>query len=187
MSKIWFVSSNEHKFGEARRILGRMGMEISHHRASLPEVQSHSLEEIALAKAASARSLVGGAVLVEDDGLFIDSLKGFPGPYSSYVFDTIGNAGILALARGDRAASFRSVVAYADGSRTEAFRGEVRGRIADAIRGSGWGYDPVFIPDGAGGTFAQIDKDRLSHRGEALEAFARWYGDGQRPPDAPSA
>ena len=109
MSKIWFVSSNEHKFGEARRILGRMGMEISHHRASLPEVQSHSLEEIALAKAASARSLVGGAVLVEDDGLFIDSLKGFPGPYSSYVFDTIGNAGILALVRGDRAASFRSV------------------------------------------------------------------------------
>ena len=84
MSKIWFVSSNEHKYGEARRILARMGMGISHHRASLPEVQSHSLEEIALAKAASARSLVGGAVLVEDDGLFIDSLKGFPGPYSSY-------------------------------------------------------------------------------------------------------
>lgn len=182
MSSVLFVSSNEHKFGEARRILERMGVAISHHRASLPEVQSHSLEEIALAKAASAHSLAGGAVLVEDDGLFIDSLKGFPGPYSSYVFDTIGNAGILALVRGDRAASFCSVVAYADGSRTAAFRGEVRGRISDAARGSGWGYDPVFVPDGAGGTFAQIDKDRFSHRGEALEAFARWYGGGQRPP-----
>jgi len=187
LSKIWFVSSNEHKYGEARRILARMGMGISHHRASLPEVQSHSLEEIALAKAASARSLVGGAVLVEDDGLFIDSLKGFPGPYSSYVFDTIGNAGILSLVRGDRTASFRSVVAYADDSRTAAFKGEVRGRIADAIRGSGWGYDPVFIPDGAGGTFAQIDKDQLSHRGEALAAFARWYGDGRPPLDASPA
>ena len=181
MSSVRFVSSNEHKFGEARRILGRMGVAISHHRASLPEVQSHSLEEIALAKAASAHSLVGGAVLVEDDGLFIDSLKGFPGPYSSYVFDTIGNAGILALVRGNRAASFRSVVAYADGSRTVAFRGEVRGCIADAARGSGWGYDPVFVPDGAGGTFAQIDKDQFSHRGEALGTFARWYGGGQRP------
>ena len=187
MSSVRFVSSNGHKFGEARRILGRMGIAISHHRASLPEVQSDSLEEIALAKAASARGLVGGAVLVEDDGLFIDSLRGFPGPYSSYVFDTIGNAGILELVRGDRAASFRSVFAYADGSRTAAFKGEVRGRIADAIRGSGWGYDPVFVPDGAGGTFAQIDKDSFSHRGEALAAFARWYGDGQRPPDGSPA
>lgn len=179
MSSLRFVSSNEHKFGEARRMLRREGIRISHLKASLPEVQSHSLEEIALAKAAAAHRLAGGAVLVEDDGLFIDSLKGFPGPYSAYVFDTIGNDGILALVRGDRAASFRAVVAYADGSNALSFEGRVRGRIADRMRGSGWGYDPVFVPDGAPGTFAQTDKDLYSHRGAALAAFARWYGSGR--------
>ena len=175
MSSLRFVSSNRHKFEEARRILHKMEIKVSHYEASLPEIQSDSLEQIALHKAAAARDVAGGAVLVEDDGLFVDSLSGFPGPYSSYVFDTIGNAGVLALVRGDRAASFRSAVAYADGSGIKSFEGVVRGRIADTICGSGWGYDPVFIPDGAGRTFAQIDKDNFSHRGAALAAFAVWY------------
>ena len=176
MSSLMFVSSNPNKFEEASRILNGMNIEISYHEATLVEVQSDSLEQIAIAKAAAARDVAGGAVLVEDDGLFIDSLRGFPGPYSSYVFDTIGNAGILALVQKDRFAYFRSVVAYADGSKTRTFKGDIRGSIADAVYGSGWGYDPIFIPEGADGTFAQTDKDLFSHRGAALSAFAEWYG-----------
>lgn len=176
MSSLKFVSSNHDKFKEVRRILGGMNIGISYHEAVLTEIQSDSLERIALAKAAAARDVAGGAVLVEDDGLFIESLNGFPGPYSSYVFDTIGNAGMLALVQGDRRAHFRSVVAYADDSKIRIFKGEVRGRIADAACGSGWGYDPIFAPDGADGTFAQADKDLFSHRGAALSAFTEWYG-----------
>lgn len=176
MSSLKFVSSNRDKFKEVHRILGGMNTEISYHEAVLTEMQSDSLEQIALAKAAAARDVAGGAVLVEDDGLFIESLNGFPGPYSSYVFDTIGNAGILGLVRGDRTAHFRSVVAYADDSEIRVFKGKVRGRIAGAVCGSGWGYDPIFVPDGADGTFAQTNKDTFSHRGAALSSFAKWYG-----------
>lgn len=176
MSSICFVSSNEYKFREASRILYRDGIKISYMHASLPEIQSDSLEEISLAKAAAARDLAGGAILVEDDGLYIDSLRGFPGPYSSYVHDTIGNNGILSLVQKDRTAAFRSAVAYADDSNTVVFQGEARGHIAGSVQGSGWGYDPIFIPDGAAGTFAQIDKDCFSHREAALADFAMWYG-----------
>lgn len=175
LSRVWFVSSNKHKFAEASHILERAGITLSYHEASLPEMQSDSLREIAMLKAASALDLSAGPVLVEDDGLFIDSLNGFPGPYSSYVFDTIGNEGILGLVRGDRAASFCSVVAYADGSQTLSFEGVVGGRISDGMSGTGWGYDPIFVPNGAEETFAQIDKDRFSHRAVALKSFARWY------------
>ena len=174
-SRLDFVSSNQHKFGEARRILSGLGVTVHHRAAALPEIQSDSLAEIAVHKALAAHRLTGGAVLVEDDGLFIESLGGFPGPYSSYVFGTIGNGGILELARGDRTAVFRSVIAYSDGETTVHFEGAVRGSISDAQRGDGWGYDPIFVPEGADGTFAQIDKDRFSHRRAALAAFAEWY------------
>ena len=174
-SRLDFVSSNQDKFGEVRRILGGMGVAVSHRAASLPEIQSDSLTEIALHKAEAAHRITGGAVLVEDDGLFIESLGGFPGPYSSYVFGTIGNGGILDLVKGRRDAVFRSVVAYSDGSVAVPFHGETRGSISSKARGNGWGYDPIFVPRGAGGTFAQIDKDSFSHRRAALAAFAEWY------------
>ncbi len=181
-SRLDFVTSNRHKFEEARRILDGLGVAVGHRTVTLPEIQSDSLAEIAVHKALAAHRITGGAVLVEDDGLFVESLGGFPGPYSSYVFGTIGNRGILELARGDRAAAFRSAVAYSDGERTLHFQGMVRGSISDAPRGNGWGYDPIFVPEGAGGTFAQIDKDGFSHRRAALAAFAEWYlGDGQQP------
>lgn len=174
-SRLDFVSSNRHKFEEARRILGTLGVTVHRRAATLPEIQSDSLAEIAAHKALAAHRVAGGAVLVEDDGLFVESLGGFPGPYSSYVFGTIGNGGILELVRGDRAAVFRSAVAYSDGETTVHFEGAVRGSISDAPRGDGWGYDPIFVPEGADGTFAQIDKDRFSHRRAALAAFAEWY------------
>ena len=174
MYNVTFVSSNRHKFEEVRRILERLGVRVRYHAASLPEMQSESLFQIARLKASAARKLTGGAVLVEDDGLFVDCLNGFPGPYSAYVFDTIGNGGILSLVGESRGATFRSAMAYDDGSTQKQFGGEVRGRISERPAGRGWGYDPIFAPDGAGGTLAQVDKDAFSHRRVALEAFAAW-------------
>lgn len=170
-----FASSNRHKFGEARRILEPLGIRIRECRITIPEIQSHSIEEISRAKADRAYQTAGGPVLVEDDGLFIESLGGFPGPYSSYAFDTIGNRGILALVGERRDAVFRSAVSYRDGDTTATFSGKIWGTISDSPRGYGWGYDPIFVPRGARGTFAQIDKDAFSHRREALAAFAEWY------------
>jgi XTP/dITP diphosphohydrolase len=121
---------------------------------------------------------VGRPVIVEDDGLFIDALKGFPGQYSSYAFKTIGNDGILKLLVGsaDRVASFRSLIAFHDGRRLSISEGRVDGQISDKITEGGWGYDPIFVPAGTRLTFAQLKekKNEYSHRKKSLDNFARW-------------
>ena len=175
MSEIYFVSSNDHKYNEVRHILNAMNIPIQHHKTALTEIQSESLHDIASYKAASAHKMIQGAVIVEDAGLFIDGLNGFPGPYSAFVFDTIGNRGILDLVKDNRHATFRSVVAYNDGATSKRFAGCIRGTISKRVSGTGWGYDPIFIPDGYNKTLAQIDKDSVSHRYMALKSFAVWF------------
>ena len=83
-SKLFFVSSNTHKFEEAKRILSKMQVDITLFKTELEEIQSNSLADIAKRKAIDAYTKVQKPVIIEDDGLFIDSLDGFPGPYSSY-------------------------------------------------------------------------------------------------------
>lgn len=182
-SRILFASSNRHKFQEASRILDPLGIKTSHLRCSPEEIQSDSVARISRHKARHAFGLCKKPVIVEDDGLTIDSLGGFPGPYSSYVFDTVGNRGILDLVNRHRrlrkTASFVSVVTYCDRAHLESFSARVRGRISPSARGTGWGYDPIFIPRGTSKTFAQLDaandKDRASHRRAALVKFSRWF------------
>ena len=93
-SELFFASSNSHKFEEAQRILSNLGLNIRSFKTTLEEIQSNSMCEIAKRKAIDAYSKKQKPVIIEDDGLFINSLEGFPGPYSSYVYDTIGNKGI---------------------------------------------------------------------------------------------
>ena len=173
-----FVSTNKNKFLEAEAILAPLGISVEFVKATLAELQSDSLEEIAKEKAKDAFAHVGRPVIVEDDGLFIDSLKGFPGQYSSFVFKTIGNGGILKLLdkSNERSARFRSLIAYHDDSVVSIFEGLVSGRIADTLSDGGWGYDPIFIPEGSALTFGQLkeEKNRFSHRRKGLEAFAQW-------------
>ena len=94
---ILFASSNINKFREAQKILSNFGIKLGFFKCTLEEIQSNSIKKIASQKAIDAYSQCRKPVIVEDDGLFIDSLNGFPGPYSSYVFKTIGNKGILNL------------------------------------------------------------------------------------------
>ncbi len=143
------------------------------------EIQSDSLKEIAKEKAKSALTKVGRQVIVEDDGLFINSLGGFPGPYSSFVFRTLGNDGILKLLSEsiDRSAYFLSLIAFYDGRVLSLHEGRVNGRITDRMTEGGWGYDPIFAPDNSDLTFAELkeSKNEYSHRKRALEKFAWWY------------
>jgi XTP/dITP diphosphohydrolase len=176
---ITFASTNQDKFREVQSILSPYGIAVNFAQANLVEIQSDSLEEIAREKAKSAFARVGKPVIVEDDGLFIDALKGFPGQYSSHAFKTIGNAGIMKLLAGstDRSASFRSLIAFYDGKNLSISEGRVDGRISDKITEGGWGYDPIFVPAGTDLTFAQLKekKNEYSHRKKALDNFARWY------------
>jgi XTP/dITP diphosphohydrolase len=181
MRNITFASTNQNKYLEIQLILSTRNISVDFSQTRLVEVQSDSLEEIAKEKAKSAFARIGRPVIVEDDGLFIDSLGGFPGQYSSFVFNTIGNDGILKLLAGSakRSAYFRSLIAFHDGKTLSISEGRVDGRISDRIReeGGGWGYDPIFMPAGINLTFAQLKKSKneYSHRKRALEKFAQWY------------
>src|ERR671925_202230 len=100
MGTITFASTNQDKYLEVQLILSTQNISVDFAQTRLVEVQSDSLKEIAIEKAKTAFAKLGRPVIVEDDGLFIDSLGGFPGQYSSFVFNTIGNNGILRLLSG---------------------------------------------------------------------------------------
>ena len=176
LSDLIFVSSNTHKYQEAKKILFSFGLEIKFLKLDLEEIQSNSLKEIALRKAKNAFLQCQKPVIVEDDGLFIDSLNGFPGPYSSYVFKTIGNDGILNLLNRNRKAKFVSVIAYCDDTIQKSFDAKLDGKISTVQKGKGWGYDPIFLPQNITKTFAEYDKkNSISHRFKALKKFSNWY------------
>ncbi|MGI0046596.1 MAG: RdgB/HAM1 family non-canonical purine NTP pyrophosphatase [Nitrosotalea sp.] len=177
-SSVFFASSNENKFKEARAILSEFDISLKFFKCKLQEIQANSLEEIAHYKVKQAFSLCSKPVIVEDDGLFIQSLKGFPGPYSSFALDTIENKGILRLLVKQRSAVFRSIIAYCEEEGdVMLFDAAVRGRISKKIRGNKWGFDPIFIPEGQTLTYSQLKnkKNLISHRYLALKKFANWY------------
>ncbi len=172
--KVYFVTSNEGKFKEAREIGSKYGVEVKWLRKEYLEPQGNDLEEIARLSAELLAKEIEKPFFLEDSGLFIPALKGFPGPYSSYVFKTIGNEGILKLMEGveDRRAYFLAVVAFWDGEKVLTFKGRVDGMITKEMRGDkGFGFDPIFEYNGK--TFAEMgeEKNEVSHRRKALEKF----------------
>jgi len=178
---VWMATGNHHKFEEAREVLSEMGVELRHMKVDRVEIQADDLATIAAFSLDQLAESKERPVVVEDAGLFIDRFGGFPGPYSSYVLDTIGLKGVLKLMEGvdERDASFGSVVAFRHGEETRCFRGSVKGRITRSIRGTaGFGYDPIFIPDeGDGRTFGEMrseEKNALSHRARAFKALGEW-------------
>jgi XTP/dITP diphosphohydrolase len=182
---IFLATGNFHKFDEARRVLSEYGVAAGMLRVKAVEIQSENLQEIAKASVIDAFNRCRLPVIVEDAGLFVDALKGFPGPYAAYAYKTISNPGLLKLMKNvkDRKAIFRSVIAYYDGqSAPVCFEGEAAGRIAhDEIWGklkTGFGFDPIFQPAGSTKTFAEMaieEKNGFSHRANAVRKFAEWY------------
>ena len=114
-------------------------------------------------------------------GLFVDGLGGFPGVYSSYVLRTIGNEGLLKLMENisDRTARFKSCVGACIGSHIIIANGECQGKIDFSQKGNGgFGFDPIFIPDGYDTTFAEMtleEKNKVSHRGNSIRSFAEQF------------
>lgn len=183
---VFFATGNIHKFHEARSILTDLDIAVGMLRLKDTEIQSDNLAEIAQASARDVFKRCSLPVVVEDAGLFLDALKGFPGPYAAYVYKTIGNKGLLKLMEGaeNRKARFWSAIAYYDGNSClpVVFEGVAEGEITVLERRgsgkSGFGFDPVFKPDGSTETFAEMtleEKNRFSHRAKAVRKFAEWY------------
>ena len=180
-SKVYFATSNVHKFQEASIALREFGMRVLRLPSKGTEVQSDDVSEIARLAAASAFKAYHRPLIVEDTRLSISALGGFPGAYGSYVYRTIGLNGVLRLMNSakNRAAEFVSAVAYCDGTdQPTVFVGSLKGEIARVSRGvEGFGFDPIFIPEGRKETLAELPiaaKCRISHRSAALREFASW-------------
>lgn len=173
---IKFVTSNEHKYLELQKVFMNEGINIDWVRRKYEEIQEDSTELISMDSARKLSTEIVGKFFLEDTGLYIDSLNGFPGPYSSYVARTLGNNGILKLIQGlKRSCHFLTVITYYDGHEFLQFEGILRGSISEEIRGNGgFGYDPIFIPDGQSITLAEMDigtKSTISHRSVAAHRF----------------
>ena len=129
--KITFITGNQHKVKEANGIFDNFGIELEHVDLGYPEIQGN-LVDVAWYGAKHVAKRLGKPVIVEDAGIFIKALEWFPGTYSSYVQDTLGNQGILKLMNDvkDRYAEFRSVVGFCTPkTEPEIFLGAVNGNI----------------------------------------------------------
>jgi len=176
---IIFVTNNLNKVKEIEAILSKYSIAVETASIKKREIQSEQLEEIAEESALSAYQILKRPLFVEDSGLFIKTLNGFPGPYSSYTYKKIGVAGILKLMAGEknRAAEFVSQIAYINEDGViKLCRGVCEGEIAEEARGSlGFGFDPIFIPKGHTKTFAEMsleEKNLFSHRARAAHLLA---------------
>lgn len=185
LKTITFITGNQHKVKEAQGIFKNLGITLEHADLGYPEIQGN-LEDVARYGAQHAARRLGKPVIVEDAGLFIKALKWFPGTYSSYVQDTLGNQGILKLMSDviDRYAEFRSVVGYCTPkTEPEVFLGTVKGRIGFEEKGDqGFAYDPLYYPEGYEKSFGELkreEKNEFSHRRRSLEKFALWFENQQ--------
>lgn len=168
-----FITSNSHKFDEVSALMARAGLKVKWNNTKYVEIQGNTTAEISLDSAQRLLDELDEDFFLEDTGLYIDALNGFPGPYSSYAASTIGNAGILDLLAGkERKAKFLTVVTYCREGKCHQFEGALHGNIANSISGNGgFGFDPIFIPEGLNVTLAEMDvemKNSVSHRGQAF-------------------
>lgn len=186
MRKIVFATNNAHKLAELRRMTSEAGIEILGLRdigctEDIPE-DAATFEGNALAKARWVKERYGYDCFADDSGLEVDALGGAPGVHSArfagVAHDDAANNRLLlekleGVPAGGRTARFRTAIALLEGDgEARYFSGSVEGRILDEPRGlEGFGYDPLFVPEGWEKTFGQataVEKDSVSHRGRAV-------------------
>ena len=184
-----FATNNQHKIEEIQSLLGNdfvvKGLKDIGCDVDIPET-ANTFEGNALQKAQFVYEHYKVPCFSDDTGLEIEALNGEPGVYSARYAGEEKNSEknmqkVLEKLQGvtNRQAQFRTVIAYVDGKNNYFFEGVVRGTILDHKRGDkGFGYDPIFVPEGRTETFAELDmavKNSMSHRGRAMEKFIAFF------------
>ena len=190
MSFIVVATANKHKVEEYKKLLGDIDIDLKSLAdfPSFPEIEENgqSFKENASIKAIAASKYCQAPAFADDSGLEVEALDGRPGIYSSRyaASDSERIAKLLDELKDveDRSARFVCVIAIAvNGEVIETFEGEVRGKILDAPRGeNGFGYDPVFQPEGFDKSFAELsqeEKNRISHRARAYAKAVEFVED----------
>lgn len=190
MNTLVLATGNPGKLAEMQALLAPLGLEVKAQSAfgvEPPEETGLSFIENAILKARHATRVTGLPALADDSGLEVDALDGAPGIYSARYAGTDGDDAannrklldaLAGIADERRTARFRCVIAllrHAGDPMPRIAAGTWEGRILDAPRGhKGFGYDPLFLPEGMDRTSAELDKtekNRISHRGRALHAL----------------
>lgn len=188
MKKLVFASHNRNKVQEIHQMLGNefefLGLHDLQYTSEIPETGS-VLEENAAIKANTVFDAFSIPCFADDTGLEIEALHNEPGVYSARYAEPEPNseknmAKVLQKMKGiaNRKARFRTVICYRTADETRYFEGIVNGHISEEKRGEkGFGYDPIFIPEGYEQSFAQMsaeEKNQISHRGRAFRKFLQF-------------
>lgn len=177
-----FATHNEDKVKEVQAMMpdfvSLLSLNDCHIKEQIEEIGS-SLEENARIKAETIYEITGKDVFSDDSGLFVEMLNGAPGVHSARYSGTdsmVDNISKLLLKMDgfeDRRAYFKSVICLVYNGQAQFFEGKINGRILDEVKGEGgFGYDPLFVPDGYESTFAQMPaekKNQISHRSKAVQ------------------
>lgn len=176
---ILLATGNEHKIREFQQLLDRPVQPI---KVELAEIQAVEVKAVIEAKVREAYQLVGKPVFVEDTGLAFAAWNGLPGALIRWFLDRVGNEGLCQMLQSyeQTAATAETCIGYFDGNECHIFRGVVTGQIVRTPRGSGgFGWDPIFVPDGWEKTFAEMpeEKNLISMRKLAVAQLKAFLGE----------
>ena len=166
---LYFITGNKNKFNEAKEIIE----DIEQIDFDLPETQDIDAKKIIETKLEEAIKNNKGRFFCEDTSLYINCLKGLPGPLIKWFLKTLGNKGIYDLIEKDKnkSAIAKTIIGYADTKNIIFFEGEIKGEIVKPRGETNFGWDPLFQPQGYNKTFAEMnfeEKNKISMRKQAL-------------------
>lgn len=168
---LYFITSSKGKFTEAKAILP----EIEQLDVDLDEIQELDAHKIIAAKLSAAKTSQTGAFIVEDTSLYLEALNGLPGPLIKWFMKTVGNEGLYKIAEafGNFNAEAKTIIGYANETgEVEFFEGTFKGLIVEPRGENGFGWDPIFQPEGYAKTLAELtskEKNSFSMRRIAIE------------------
>lgn len=164
MKEIIYVTGNESKIFSAKKILEPLGFNVNNQKISLTEIQADDVEDVAKYKAKEASEILKNNVLINDTGLFVEALGVFPGPYTHYADDKLGEDGLLKLLEGveNRNAYFKETFAYCEyGKDHVVITSLTKGIIAKEKSGEyGFSWDFIFVPQGKKTMGCYSDEER---------------------------
>jgi len=164
-----FVTGNSNKLKEFEYILG---FKLESIDLDLDEIQSLDVEDVAKSKAKQAYEVLKKPVITEDTGLYFEELNGLPGAFVKFFVKSLSLGQMCNLVKENRKAKAVACIAYFDGKEMKVVKGETLGEISREPRGeNGFGWDPIFIPEGCNKTFAELTSEEKQSKFMRQEAI----------------
>lgn len=180
--KIYFVTTNKHKFQEAKDVLSEYPIILEQLNLEYEENHDQSMEEIVRTASKKLANRLNKPIILEDTGLFFEAYNNFPGALPKFVFNTLGYKGIFKLLEGgSKRAFFRTIAAFCEpGKEPVLFEGIMKGKMTRKVHNldkDAMPYDRIFIPEGKDKTISDMtlkEKNSFSQRAEAFRKFGEF-------------